>query len=332
MTLSIALASYNGARYLRAQLDSLAAQTRRPDELVLSDDGSQDETLALVADFARTAPFPVLVLRNPARLGYAANFLAAARACHGDLIAFCDQDDVWAPQKLERCEAALRDPGVGLVIHGSLVIDAEGRPTGRPGNRIVHNRIQPAGRYEAGSEGAAGHAMVFRSELLRLLPAEPFALDVLHGHDDWTYFLAAATSAVAFLAEDLVQFRQHAGNATDGTSLRRLLPRLRRSWSVDAEELARQAATASRRARDSAALAQTLDARLQPACEALAEFYREQAAVLAARAEIGSRILSRPQRARLWWRRLVSGGYRPSPRLGISRTAAVRDAMRIALG
>src|SRR4051812_17314881 len=100
---SIALATYNGARYLHAQLDSLLAQTLKPEELVVGDDGSNDETLTILKDFALTAPFPTRIQVNAARLGYADNFLATAARCSSPLIAFCDQDDVWMPTKLQRC-------------------------------------------------------------------------------------------------------------------------------------------------------------------------------------------------------------------------------------
>jgi len=103
---SVAMATYNGERYLREMLDSLAAQTRLPDELVVRDDGSTDRTLAVVDEFATRAAFPVRVLPAGDRLGYAQNFVSASRACSGDLLFFADQDDVWHADKLETVERA----------------------------------------------------------------------------------------------------------------------------------------------------------------------------------------------------------------------------------
>jgi glycosyltransferase involved in cell wall biosynthesis len=102
--ISVALCTYNGERFLHQQLDSIAMQTRLPDELVVCDDRSTDRTLAIVREFAASAPYPVRVFENQANLGFAANFEGAIRRCDGDLIALSDQDDVWYPTRLERSE------------------------------------------------------------------------------------------------------------------------------------------------------------------------------------------------------------------------------------
>jgi glycosyltransferase involved in cell wall biosynthesis len=100
-TISVALAAYNGARYLQEQLDSLAAQRRLPDELVVVDDASSDGTVGILERFRATAPFEVKVHRNTANLGYSANFEVAISRCTGDIIFMSDQDDVWFPEKIE---------------------------------------------------------------------------------------------------------------------------------------------------------------------------------------------------------------------------------------
>src|SRR3712207_5989304 len=101
MSLSVALCTYDGARYLPEQLESLARQRRLPDELVVCDDGSADDTVDVVRRFADRAPFAVRLSLNPQNLGFVKNFEQAIRLCRGDLIALADQDDVWHPQKLE---------------------------------------------------------------------------------------------------------------------------------------------------------------------------------------------------------------------------------------
>ena len=90
-TVSIALATWNGARFLRDQLASYECQTILPTELVVSDDGSTDRTLEILAEFARSATFPV---RSGERLAFVDNFFRAANACTSQFIAFSDQDDV----------------------------------------------------------------------------------------------------------------------------------------------------------------------------------------------------------------------------------------------
>src|SRR5688500_18132345 len=100
LSLSVALASYNGERYIGEQLDTIAQQTRLPNELIISDDASTDSTWSIVRDFAERAPFPVRLLQHE-RFGSARNFEIAIQACRGDVIFLCDQDDIWYPNKIE---------------------------------------------------------------------------------------------------------------------------------------------------------------------------------------------------------------------------------------
>ena len=88
MRISVALATYNGERWIREQLNSLTNQSLLPYELVISDDNSGDRTLDVVEQFAAAAPFPVRIARNDNRLGFADNFINALRHCTGDAVAF----------------------------------------------------------------------------------------------------------------------------------------------------------------------------------------------------------------------------------------------------
>jgi len=124
--ISIALATYNGAAFLASQLQSLAAQSHLPFELVVTDDQSSDDTVRIIESFAASAPFPVRIHVNDARLGWRANFVKAVGLCQGDLISLCDQDDVWYPDKLATVTAAFTDPSVLLVYHNADLIDEQG--------------------------------------------------------------------------------------------------------------------------------------------------------------------------------------------------------------
>ena len=128
MKISVALATYNGGRFLNDQLQSIAAQDRRPDELVVCDDGSSDETPAMLWKFAATCPFEVRLEMNGRHLGAGGNFSRAVASCRGDVIALCDQDDVWLPAKLARLESAFAaDTRTGFVFSDATLIDAESR-------------------------------------------------------------------------------------------------------------------------------------------------------------------------------------------------------------
>lgn len=156
LTVSIALATYNGARFLQEQLASILSQTVLPNELVVGDDGSIDETLAILDDFKNGAPFPVFIHRNESNLGFSDNFLKTASKCRSQWIAFCDQDDLWDPRKLERCLEEACRPGVVLVIHNGRSVNEWGKDLGQwiqPGldKRVQTSRLFAMNRAGAGA-------------------------------------------------------------------------------------------------------------------------------------------------------------------------------------
>ena len=104
--ISIAMTTYNGEKYLREQLDSFVAQTQRPDELIVVDDCSTDNTLNILNIFKKESPFPVIILSNKENIGkkskyaFAKNFEKAINNCSNDIVFLSDQDDVWFPEKI----------------------------------------------------------------------------------------------------------------------------------------------------------------------------------------------------------------------------------------
>ena len=216
------MATYNGARYIREQLDSLAAQTLLPYELVVTDDGSTDTTLEIVRNFSGGALFPVRIHRNENRLGYADNFLYAASLCKGNFIAFCDQDDVWMPEKLATCASAFDDPNVLLVVHVAQVTGSDLAPTGEYFPKI--NSDQMVSRLEGNPwRSALGFSMIFRVSLLDGFdvanrPCYRYASPhpILNHHDTCIYFIAHSLGTVAFLATPLASYRRHESNNSHG--------------------------------------------------------------------------------------------------------------------
>lgn len=217
---TVAMATFNGARYLPEQLDSLARQTHLPAELVVVDDGSQDETVSVIERFASEAPFPVRLHRNDATLGWGGNFVKAISLARSDLIAPCDQDDVWAQHKLATCTRWFSDvPGLALVIHSCRVTDEDLRPT--------HERLPSFRRTRVLSPeelpfGFAHHgmALVFPRWLFECVPFDERPLATDRGapqrinHDSWIAFLAMLAGPVALLRDELVLYRRHGRNAT----------------------------------------------------------------------------------------------------------------------
>jgi glycosyltransferase involved in cell wall biosynthesis len=221
-TVSIAMATYNGDRFLETQLASLASQTLAPLELVIGDDRSSDSTAEVVTRFSRSSPFPVRFGVNPARLNYGENFIQAALRCQGKYVAFCDQDDVWEPTKLERCIEALETTGALLCAHDAYLVDAQGA-------RIGYFKHRPkAGLHAALSLdpwGAFfGFTVVFRRDLLDLLspekrPDDNIQFDRKLAHDRWVYFLATTFGSSFYISAPLAHYRQHDRNAFGGREI-----------------------------------------------------------------------------------------------------------------
>ena len=214
---SIAMCTYNGARHLREQLDSIAAQLRPPDELVICDDGSTDATRATIIDFAASTSFPVHFHTNEQNLGSTKNFERAISLCTGDLIALSDQDDVWLPGKLAELEAEFqRAPNVGLIFTDAEVIDEDTNPSGYtlweklPLGPHERRRLRTGKAIDGLLEGSTvtGATMAFRARFKDLLL--PIPTDLLIIHDAWIAILVAAVSEVLPFATPLIRYRQHA--------------------------------------------------------------------------------------------------------------------------
>lgn len=97
--ISVAMATYNGAKYLREQLDSLYTQTRIPDEVVVSDDNSSDGTIEILEEYKQR--YGLIYSVNTKPLGVNKNFEKALHSCGGDYIMICDQDDIWLQSKIK---------------------------------------------------------------------------------------------------------------------------------------------------------------------------------------------------------------------------------------
>ena len=215
LSLSVALASYNGERYIGQQLDSIARQTRLPDELVICDDASTDSTADIVREFARRAPFAVRFLQHQ-RIGSTRNFELAIAECRGDIIFLCDQDDVWYPNKIKTIEAVFIDrPETGAVFTDADVVDENLQPLGSRLWKHFKFRPKEQAQVEAGDAlsvllrhpVATGATMAFRSSFRDfLLPMPPT------WHDAWIALLIGTTSHLIALPTPLIAYRQHGHN------------------------------------------------------------------------------------------------------------------------
>ncbi|HET8723403.1 MAG TPA: glycosyltransferase family 2 protein [Anaeromyxobacteraceae bacterium] len=218
--ISVVLATWQGERHLRAQLDSLLAQTLPPLEIVAVDDASTDGTLSILEAYAARDP-RVRVFPSASNQGYVRNFVRGLGLARGAFVAPCDQDDVWLPRKLEVLRS--RIGGHPAAYSDSELVDEELRPLGRRMSQVKRQVDVADPLMFAVGQGAPGHSMLVRRELVQACLPFP---DVLP-HDYWMAFQAAGRGGLLYVPEPLVLYRQHGGNAIGLPGSARRRPRKR---------------------------------------------------------------------------------------------------------
>jgi len=243
---SVALCTYNGAAFIDEQLRSLLSQTRRLDEIVVVDDGSTDETSAIISRLAQTATTSIRQYRNATTLGVTRNFERAVSLASGDVIFLADQDDVWRADKVERMLPSFSDPAVLLVHSDARLVDAQLRDLGSSLLEALEIREWERERFQL-RRGLdvlirrnliTGAATAIRRDLVAL--AMPFAAGWVH--DEWLAAIAALVGHIERVDEPLLQYRQHGGNQIGARRrgvLERYVPNLRLSLSVRNQRVAR---------------------------------------------------------------------------------------------
>lgn len=202
-SVSVVLCTYNGARYLSAQLDTLLQQTYPISEILIQDDHSTDDTLSIARSYARSHSF-IRVLLNESAPGFNGNFLSAMRKATGEYIAICDQDDLWHPQKLELQMAA---------IGHHLLCVCRSKPFSDDGVSVAYDPRTP--NYHPIRLlycSIPGHTMLLHRRLLSLLPPQDH--DYHTNYDVLLSLTAAANDSVVLVDRFLVNWRRHAGAAT----------------------------------------------------------------------------------------------------------------------
>lgn len=225
LQVSVAMCTFNGARFIEEQLWSIFRQTYLPVELIVSDDNSTDETLAIVLRVYETAcqeiegvaQIKLLVLKNNEPLGVTKNFEQAISKCTSELVALCDQDDVWLEYRLEVMVNEFgKRPELLLLHHDSLLVDEELKPIGittfqalRIGRREkerIHNGL--ASSVLLRRNVVTGATTIFRKKVFE--ESLPFPSSWLH--DEWIAINASFLGRIDFKEETLIKYRQHSSN------------------------------------------------------------------------------------------------------------------------
>lgn len=216
---SIAMATYNGGKYLQEQLDSFSLQTRLPDELIVCDDVSTDETFDILQKFSASAPFKVEVVQNECNLGFVKNFEKAIALCSGDIIFLSDQDDIWQPNRVEYSVGIFnKHPEYGYIFSDANFIDSKSQPlegtlwekvnfwSERQQNFAIHD-TQASVLYE--STCVTGATLAFRKMHCDLLfPLPPLDRIV---HDGWIALLLSLQGSFGIaVPKQLISYRIHA--------------------------------------------------------------------------------------------------------------------------
>ncbi len=330
MNISVVIATYNGAKYLQEQLDSLSRQTCRPFELIVGDDGSTDSTLSILREFSRSAPFPVSIIENEENLGFSDNFLNLATKCKGDWTAFCDQDDVWFPCKLaDAVDAIIENTNAIMVLQKANLFDAEFQRKGR----IFPNHLRQ-GLYRAGSQYGfwvwLGFLQTVRSDIFKELcvkerPPNYFPGHAVLSHDKWTCLVGNAIGDIVVLDNPVALYRRHEGALTGDYRAQPLSERIDKAKSVTWTHYSFLGGVANSTA---LYLKQMAAGHRQPTWseglfkaaigfERIARIQRERACLYKNRSPI--------VRARYFIRILVCGGYIGPPLISMGWKSAIKD-------
>ena len=162
--IGVALCTYNGARYLQAQLDSILDQDLPVNEVMIGDDGSSDQTLQLLQAFvprAQALGIRVEIVQHARNLGYVRNFADALMRCQADILFLCDQDDVWHPGRVRRYVQRFQaDPALLLLHSDAWLVDAQGAPLGQ---RLLDVLVVHPAEVELERSGLAIDAILLRN-------------------------------------------------------------------------------------------------------------------------------------------------------------------------
>ena len=210
-TVGVVLATYNGETFLAEQLRSLFDQIRRPDRIVIVDDGSTDRSIEIARTMLESSGIDFEIVLSD-RAGVAGAFVRGFETIKTDLIFPCDQDDFWKPDKISKLADALSSSEIGMAFCNADLVDAELKPM----NRTLFDRVEfDASTRERLRKGdvaqlvkrnrAAGACMAFRStHLIDILPIPAGWL-----HDHWIALLIALRTKIVVVDESLNLYRQH---------------------------------------------------------------------------------------------------------------------------
>lgn len=214
---SVAMCTYNGARFIEEQIKSIINQSVLIDELIVCDDGSTDATIPLVTKITENAPFPVKIHVNKKNIGSTRNFEQCLKMCTGDVIVLTDQDDIWHKDRVKiQLDWLQKHPEKDAVFSNADVINDDSETQ----NSTIWERIEftPAQRekwlsgkaYEILFDGfvVTGATVAIRKSAVDFLVPFPEHIPLLI-HDAWIALILALYDKIGFVEDRLIQYRIH---------------------------------------------------------------------------------------------------------------------------
>ena len=198
--ISVCIATYNGERFIREQIDSILRQLSSDDEIIVSDDGSTDDTISIINSIDDKR---IRVIEGPRKQSPTSNFECALKASKGDYIFMSDQDDVWKPNKVKICMEWLQR--YDCVVSDAEVTDSSLNPL-YPSLYAIMQVRQGRIYNTIWKNGYTGCCMAFRRNVLEA--SLPFPKDIPM-HDIWIGNVAAYKYNVMFIPDTLIYFRRH---------------------------------------------------------------------------------------------------------------------------
>lgn len=210
MNISVALTSYNGEKYIEEQLLSILLQLKENDEIIISDDGSDDNTIEIIKKNMK-ADKRIKLYQN-SRLGVVKNFEFAISHCNNEIIFLSDQDDIWMDNKVNKVLKVFQNNDADVVLHNSMTFSNNDKYlTGILITNLKHGVFQNI--YKSCYWGCC---MAFRKDHTeRILPFP----DSIKAHDQWIGLIAEDNNRSFFLEENLVYHRKHDNNKSKNLSI-----------------------------------------------------------------------------------------------------------------
>lgn len=201
--ISVAIATYNGEKYIKEQLISIIKNLNSDDEIIISDDGSTDSTIDIIKSFKDNR---IKIIAGPKK-GIIKNFENAIKHCRGDYIFLSDQDDIWMDNKIEKTMNLFNEENYILIVHDNKMVNSQKEIINNSffeyrgcKNGIINNLIK---------NSFIGCCMALKKELVSEIIPMPTDIPM---HDQWIGLIALLNGKVCFYKEPLILYRRHDSN------------------------------------------------------------------------------------------------------------------------